>query len=169
MPHSHPYGKAWAADIYAVVKPLRVIDVGPGAGMWSDAFRPRWRSRWVGVEIWEPYVDKYGLREKYDDIVIEDARKYLVQEAPSKETLVILGDVLEHMPQDEAEELLRILKVNGCHRLVSVPIVHYEQGALEGNPHETHLWHPTHEWAMETLHPDAGVKGDIVGAYWSAP
>ncbi len=169
MPHSHPYGKSWAADIYAVVQPSRVIDIGPGAGMWSDALRPRHRARWTGVEVWEPYVEKYGLREKYDEIVIADVRKYFFQEVPGESSLVIMGDVLEHILQEEAERILAYLSSTGCHLLVSVPIIHYEQGALEGNPHETHLWHPTHEWVMDTLRPNAGVKGDVVGAYWSAP
>lgn len=167
MPHSHPFGKDWAADIYSVVKPQVVIDIGPGAGMWSDALRPRHRAHWIGVEIWEPYVEKYGLRAKYDDIVIADARDYDYE--PVMTTLVILGDVLEHMTQDEAVGVLQKFATTRTHILVSVPVVHYEQGALEGNPYETHLWHPTHEWAMDTLKPDAFVKGDVVGAYWSAP
>jgi hypothetical protein len=169
MPHSHPYGKDWAADIYAVVHPEAVIDIGPGAGMWSDALRPRHRSHWTGVEIWEPYVESYNLREKYDDIVIGDVRDYDYDRGADRITLVILGDVLEHMTQDEAVGVLQKFATTRTHILVSVPIVHYEQGALEGNPHETHLWHPTHEWAMDTMKPDAYVKGDVVGAYWSAP
>lgn len=162
-------GKSWAADIYAVVKPHRVIDIGPGAGMWSDALRPRHPARWTGVEIWEPYVDKYGLREKYDEIVIADGREYIFREVPGNTSLVIMGDVLEHMPQRDAERIIEYLWDLRCHILVSVPIIHYEQGALEGNPHETHVWHPTHEWVLDTLRPNAWVKGDVVGAYWSAP
>lgn len=170
MPHSHPFGKDWAADLYAVVKPHHVIDVGPGAGMWADVLRPRHACRWTGVEIWEPYVEKYGLDEKYDKIIIADARTYFWEQGVVlSDTLVIMGDVLEHVKQREAERIIEYLWDMGCHILVSVPIIHYEQGELEGNPHETHLWHPTHEWAMETIRPNAWVVGDVVGAYWSAP
>lgn len=165
MPHSHPHGKAWASKPYCDLQPSTVIDIGPGAGMWSDALRPHWRSIWTGVEIWEPYIEKYGLRSKYDDIVVLDARAFVV---PDGTGLVIAGDVLEHIPQSDAEYLIAAWSRVVDALLISVPVVHYEQGALEGNPHETHLWHPTHEWAMDVLSPDEYTVGEVVGAYWKA-
>lgn len=168
MPHSHPHGKTWAADLFAVTRPVRVTDLGAGAGMWRDAFQGRGRARWVAVEKWEPYVARYRLAERYDDVVVADARDYVAENPPyGPGDLLIAGDVLEHMPQIDAEALLR--RCTFGHTLVSVPVIHYEQGALEGNPHEAHLWHPTHEWAMDVLRPDAYTLGEVVGAYWRAP
>ena len=171
MPHSSYEGKEWAADIFAVVKPKLVLDIGPGAGTWHDVLSPRHRTFWLGVEIWEPYIAAYGLLEKYNRVIVSDVRTYLesVTHSITKPELVIFGDVLEHMPQEDAEMCLQKTATTQSHILVSVPINHYEQGEMEGNPHEAHLWYPTHEWAMDFLKPDAHTRGDIVGTYWSAP
>lgn len=171
MPHSHPEGKAWAADIYAVVKPKVVVDIGPGAGMWWDALYPRFNSFFIGVEIWEPYITTYRLDSKYNQIIVQDAREFVDNHNPllPNSGLFVLGDVLEHMPETDAVKMLLTLGMTNAHVLVSVPIHHYEQGELEGNPHEAHLWYPTHEWAMDVLKPEAYTKGDVVGTYWSAP
>ena len=166
MPHSHPFGKGWAGDLFAVARPKTVVDIGAGAGMWIDALRHRAPEpqEWTAVEIWEPYIERYGLAERYDRIIVEDARTADFGDCD----LVIAGDVLEHMPQKDAEMLLYRMEWHSRHVLISVPVIHYEQGELEGNPYETHVWHPTHEWAMDTLRPTAFVKGDVVGAYWKA-
>ena len=166
MPHSHPFGKEWAADLFAVAQPKRILDIGAGAGMWVDALRHRAPEpqHWIAVEVWEPYIEKYALASKYDEIINTDVRFITLPDID----LVIAGDVLEHIPEAEAVVLVERMKWHARHVLISVPVVHYEQGALEGNPHETHLWHPTHEWAMDVLRPSAWVKGDIVGAYWLA-
>lgn len=165
MPHSHPFGKSWAGDLFAASRAGSVLDVGAGAGMWHDFLHrrgavPQW---WTAVEVWEPYIDQFRLRERYDEVIVGDARTVAI---PAELDLAIAGDVLEHMPQSEAEVLLDRLMRHSTHVLISVPVIHYEQGALEGNPFEVHLWHPTHEWAMDVLRPSAHVVGDVVGAYW---
>lgn len=164
MPHSHPFGKEWAGDLFAVTQPRTVLDVGAGAGMWVDALRHRAPEpqRWLALEVWEPYVERYGLAEKYDMVVVDDVRQARLPDVD----LAIAGDVLEHISQLDAEILVTRLLHHARHVLISVPVVHYDQGIMEGNPFETHLWHPTHEWAMDVLRPNAWVKGDVVGAYW---
>lgn len=166
MPHSHPFGKEWAADYYRQAMPKQVFDLGPGAGMWSDALRPVYRSTWYGIEIWEPYVTSYELASKYDSILIADAFDYIMETQLPDKSLVIAGDILEHMPEAKAWELLTALDTQADWVLVSVPIIHYEQGPLEGNPYETHVWHPTHEWVMDVMKPTAFAVGEVVGAYW---
>lgn len=169
MPGSDAFGKEWAADIYAVTKPTHVIDIGPGLGTWSMMFRPRHRAWWTAVEIWEPYVELYDLNSKYDEVHIGDCREYVFPFETDDNTLFIAGDVLEHIPQNDAERIMKAIVATGAHFLYSVPINHYEQGEWGGNPHEAHLWYPTHEWALDILRPDAWVLGNVVGAYWVAP
>ena len=164
MPHSHPFGKEWAGDLFAVARPRSVLDVGAGAGMWIDALAHRapGPQHWTALEVWEPYISQFRLTERYSAVLLDDARSARLPDVD----LAIAGDVLEHMERSDSEVLLERLLHHARHVLVSVPIIHYEQGALEGNPYETHVWHPTHEWAMDVLRPDAWVKGDVVGAYW---
>jgi hypothetical protein len=144
-----------------------VVDIGPGEGTWATALRPHHQAHWTGVEIWEPYIAQYDLASKYDVVVCADARDYL-QVPLDPRTLVIAGDVLEHLPQVEAEALITRVFGYGCTMLISVPIVPCWQDAVNGNIHETHLWYPDHAWAMDTLRPDVWACGDIVGVYWCA-
>ena len=167
MPHSDPHGKTWATGLYQDLAPKVVVDVGPGAGMWSRALRPFHEGLWIGVEVWEPYVDKYGLLpDLYDAVVVSDIRDWPM---PPDVDLIIAGDVLEHLPRGEAVELVQGWKARGTALLISTPIVEYQQGALEGNVHETHLWHPTHEEMLALVEPDQFTTGMVVGAYWRGP
>lgn len=51
-----------------------------------------------------------------------------------------MGDVAEHMSEPEALALWRRASQAARHAvLLSIPIVHYPQGHLEGNPHEHHV------------------------------
>ena len=53
MPHSHPFGKEWAGDLFAVARPRSVLDVGAGAGMWIDALAHRapGPQHWTALEV----------------------------------------------------------------------------------------------------------------------
>ena len=111
----------------------KILDVGPGAGVYSDLLRN------LGyqidcLEIWEPYVNQFNLREKYGKVIIGDIRHFDF----SGYDYIIMGDVFEHLAIEEATLLLE--KINGANKqcLIAVPY-NYEQGEYEGNVYETHL------------------------------
>lgn len=169
MPWSHTEGKKWLCDEYVRLKPATVVDIGPGAGMYANWFRPMHQAHWTGVEVWEPYVSAYALREKYDELIIGDAREI---ELPAAD-LYIAGDVLEHMSKDDALALIEKMKAKAKHLFVSVPIIEYHQGALEGNPYEEHQYHWDADEMYDVLKP--GNNGlysqryDTIGVYhWVA-
>lgn len=54
------------------------------------------------VEIFEPYVDKYKLRKKYDNVYINSIVVFDIKDYD----FIILGDVLEHLPENYAKELI---------------------------------------------------------------
>jgi hypothetical protein len=54
---------------------------------------------WTAIEIWEPYVEAFGLTQKYDKVIVHDVRR--MEKLPDAD-LYIFGDVPEHMPPDEA-------------------------------------------------------------------
>lgn len=171
MAHSLPEGKAWLAERYLAIDPLDVVDLGVGSGTYSDLLRPlsRGMTRWYGYEIWLPYVEAYQLRQKYSTLILGDIREtnyFLTAD------LIIAGDVLEHMAKPEALDVIRKAKAAAPHLFVSLPIVHYPQGAVGGNPHETHVHHWTHDEMVEALADDGGYtecfQGEVIGAYhWS--
>lgn len=166
MPWSHTEGKMWLDGEYRRLKPETVVDVGPGAGMYANWFRPMHHAHWTGIEVWGPYINKYRLHEKYDVVVNADVREIELPEAD----LYIAGDVLEHMTKDEAVVLIERMKAKCKHLFVSVPIIEYHQGAIEGNPYEEHKHHWGFDEMAEVLldgDPEGlqTWKGEVIGAY----
>jgi predicted TPR repeat methyltransferase len=130
------------ADVINVVVEhdlLTVLDIGPGAGTYSDLLKPL-LTRIDCIEIWEPYVAKFQLMRKYDTVVIADVRHMSASSAwDGKYDLVILGDVLEHMTRLEAIGVWAWASCVARWGIISVPIGHWPQGPHEGNPHEEHV------------------------------
>lgn len=142
-----------------------VVDVGPGEGTYSTLGRHiLWAARWMSVEAFEPYVERFLLGQKYDDVIVGDIRgwkpDYLF------DYLILFGDVLEHMPKDDAIEVLNWHMEHALEIYVSVPIVHSPQGSCFGNDLEAHL----HQWTFEEMSgmlPGAeSFRGVQVGRWW---
>ncbi|MFJ5785339.1 methyltransferase domain-containing protein [Streptomyces hydrogenans] len=175
MPTSITEGKDWSLERFSRCQPDTVTDVGPGEGTYAKLFRPAHHGIWwTAVEIHKPYVAKYKLkstktRAMYDELHIEDAREsagHLFHR-----DLVIFGDVLEHMPREDAIALLAKAEAAGCWNiLVSLPIVEAPQGEVDGNPHEAHV----HHWDagdMDTVLAQLGgnvesMRGETLGVWW---
>lgn len=144
----------------------RVLDVGAGAGIWSDILLSRGHSRddIDAVEIFEPYIERFGLESKYGHIYLGDF-KTLVLPADTYD-VVILGDVLEHFELSDAMEVWeKARRVAGTGVvLLSTPIIDFPQGEEEGNIHESHL----SSFDMEALRSLSGVlesqEGTIIGS-----
>jgi predicted TPR repeat methyltransferase len=131
-----------------------IVDIGPGSGTYIKLIKEEAQccvnARWIGIEIWAPYIEQFQLRDRYSEIVNADVRT--VDWAQLNPDVVIAGDVLEHMTKPDAVALVdRILAVAKT-LIVSIPIRHMPQDehAYE-NPHEAHIkddW--SHDEVMET-------------------
>lgn len=149
-----------------VNQPVQVVDVGAGAGLLLDYLRP-WTpvGRWTAIEVWEPYLKQFHLRQRYDTVILGDVREVNLPEAD----LYLLGDVLEHLPREHALDVWNRIRERTRYLAASLPIVHYPQGPEFGNPHEEHLYH----WALEEFldtFPGVldSVRGVVVGGFWAA-
>lgn len=120
-------------------KGVEILDVGAGSGKYASILSDYPNKD--AVEIFEPYVERFALRKRYRKVYCRDLGMGDIRvwrpEALAPYGLVVLGDVLEHVTQDEAEEVLSRLESAGCAVLVAVPYL-YPQGELDGNEHERH-------------------------------
>lgn len=166
MPWSADENRDWLLDhIYPGDK---VLDVGAGAGIWADLIRSQRKipqENIDAVEIFEPYIERFGLNQKYGKIYLGDFMDLAIPH--NTYDILILGDVLEHFKMDDAlkvwEKARQIVGPMG-HILLSTPIVDWPQGEEEGNIHEAHLSF----FDMEALNALSGVlehqKGQLIGS-----
>ena len=111
----------------------KVLDVGPGVGTYWALFK-NLEYKMDCVEIFEPYVERYGLREKYEHVYVANIMEFDFSEYDC----VLLGDILEHLSVKDGQKLMERITKNGQKSLVAVPYL-FEQGESEGNIYEAHL------------------------------
>lgn len=162
MPYSSDEGKAWALRRLAELKPSTIVDIGAGAGAYARMLRPRLHhAHLTAIEVHEPYVQRFGLCELYDLVIVSDVRTWPLPTCDA----VILGDVLEHFTKPEAVAVWEKARKAAGHVLLSLPIVEYPQGPSEDNPHEAHL----HTWSHDQVLELGGIidysLGDEIGVY----
>lgn len=134
MPYSADENNDFVLDTVKIINPSWILDVGAGAGKYGKLLAHP--SRTIrAVEIWEPYINRFGLTSVYDEVYQEDVR----DRTDFKYDLVIFGDVLEHMSKKDALTVWSRVKSQATWGMISLPIVHYPQGESEGNPYEEHV------------------------------
>lgn len=166
MGTSHPQGRPWIIKKILENKIQSIIDIGAGSGTYYNALsKTKYKGTIDAVEVWEPYVNEFSLKKKYRKLWIEDVRTFDL----FNHDLVIFGDVLEHMAVDEALDVWDRASKYCSYAVISIPIIHYHQDAINGNPYEEHIkedW--THQEVIDTFpHIVDSWQGDIVGAYWA--
>lgn len=138
MPWSSSEGKSQARAFLREFSLSSILDIGVGAGGWYDLLSDDHpNATWHGIEIFPPYVSRFDLEQRYDKIFISDARDIPIKFLLPRYDLAIFGDVIEHMKVSEAVNT--VFRFPWTRALISVPIVEYPQGELEGNPYETHI------------------------------
>jgi hypothetical protein len=109
----------------------KMLDVGPGAGTYGLLLGSYFSMD--GLEIYEPYVDKFKLNSIYNKIIIGNVLAFDF----TGYDYIIMGDILEHLPKYEAINLIGRINSAGKKCLIAVPYL-YEQGEYDGNVHEIH-------------------------------
>jgi hypothetical protein len=138
MPTSYPLYKDSVKNWFLENVPLdtSILDIGAGCGTYSDLLKG-YGYKMDAVEIWEPYITKYDLRNKYRWVYEENILKMSFN-AFNVYDFFIIGDVLEHLSVKDAQWLINSLHTKNKQYLIAVPYT-MEQGEYEGNVHEIHL------------------------------
>jgi hypothetical protein len=169
MPYSSVEGKKFVQEWFADKTIQSVLDVGPGAGTYYDLLQPIIRAEWwTGLEVWAPYITQFALEQKYDEVIVADIN-YVDWNLLAFPDLVIFGDVLEHMPRPAAQRVLAKAQHRATYVVVSLPIIHYPQGAEMGNKWETHVTSWTDKMVRQVLLDEYAILaydiGEVVGTY----
>lgn len=135
-------GKKFIYDIFKDIKPKKGLDLGCGSGTYARLFP---ELDWTGIEIWQPYVDKFSLDRLYERFVLADVREWVPDD---RYDIAVAGDVLEHMKEEEAIKVFSNLISCANVVIVSLPVVHYPQEIIGGNPYEAHV---VDDWSVEKV------------------
>lgn len=159
--------KNWAVKQIEAVKPHTVLDIGAGMGIYSIMNKKRGQ-HWTALEVFAPYVEMFNLNNKYEQVIIADAR-YANYKKLGDFDLMIAADMLEHMPKDDAKMLLNKLMQHCKFILICFPVVHHDQAAgYENNPFEMHVDHWDYEEMEEFLSERQivnSIKGDTLAYF----
>lgn len=87
-----------------------------------------------GVEVWKPYIVRNDLTNKYKHLFESDIRSLEY----GNYDLIIFGDIIEHLPVEDAQKVIAYAWTHCRDMIVAVPFLH-KQGAKNFNPYEVHV------------------------------
>ena len=124
------------------------LDVGCGGYSHLSRFRPQITS--VGLDVFPEAIEKSQANGSPDRYIVADIRAESVEQLLSnvggkKFDLVLLYDVIEHLPKKKGFELLeKCEQLASKYVLLQTPNGFLEQGPEFGNEHQRHLsgWFP---------------------------
>ena len=159
-------------NLFTLIQPKRVLDVGIGTGTFGLLFREysdimaerylkeEWQIRIDGVEIWDKYLTD-SHRHWYNNIYITsilDFRPEIFYD------MVYLGDVIEHLNKEDALLLIDKMKTWAEHIIITTPAEWYNPPHDPlGNPSEHHLSF----WTPEDLPGFEIIATSPLIAHWS--
>ena len=95
---------------------IKMLDIGAGDGKWARVLGSHVRHI-DAVEIFEPYIERYNLKELYNNIHLGDFLTYDFKEYD----LVVMGDVFEHVTQEQAFNWLTKVRDKVSELIIVVP------------------------------------------------
>ena len=171
MPYSSSAFDYYVGTLVSLLQPRNVCDIGPGAGKYGKivrniAVREQFKTHITGIEIDSSYIEQFGLRQIYDEVIVDDALRML-QTPQVRFDLVFIGDCIEHLKKSDGLDLLNFLVYRTGYICVIYPDA-YVQDDWQGHAAEAHLstWSPADFSAWDTLHHSwSGVHLFLVKGY----
>lgn len=144
----------------------RVVEVGIGYGEYGELLRAEFpQLTLLGIEVWTPYLsDPQATIGGYDMLETCDVR-HLPDRVWNRCDLTLWIDGPEHLdPPDSLAQLQRFQRLSRLGVVTACPIIDYPQGAVNGNPHETHR----SQWSvagMESIGATVLATNDLTGVF----
>jgi len=113
---------------------INILDVGPGIGTYSNLLSPHGYTNIDCIEVFEPYIEDYGLKNKYRQVIIGDISEIEINFL--EYDLIIFGDVFEHISEENCKKI--ISRIEHSDIIIAIPF-DSPQGEHFGNVYETHL------------------------------
>lgn len=130
-------------------KRYKILDVGPGMGTYGMSLSDL---NIDALEIYEPYVKQYNIKQYYKNVFIGDILKFDYDDYD----YIILGDVLEHIPVKDAKKLIQDITSKGIKCLVAVPFL-CPQDAVHGVESEIHHQEDLTPRIMKSRYPELEI------------
>ncbi len=94
------------------------LDVGPGHGKYGVLLREYAGVKDVdAVELWDPYVDDFGLRGIYREVILGNALELTEEQFDPYDLVLIIGTI-EHFDKELAVDMLK--RIRG-HVVIATP------------------------------------------------
>lgn len=157
---SYDYGKEdVVAYVYQNFAPgSTCLDVGACDGKWHGLLGHYLNMD--AVEIFEPNVTRYNLRDRYNRTWICDIADFKYDYYD----LIIFGDVIEHMTVDKAQRVLDYAWSRCKDMIIGVPFL-YHQGPIDGNEYERHIQYDLTSELFDERYPGYRVLVQPTGDY----
>jgi predicted TPR repeat methyltransferase len=151
-----------------------IVDIGAGSGTYIKLIKETAgccvNSNWIGVEAWQPYIQEFQLNNRYNKIINQDVRT--IDWYNLSPDVVVAGDVLEHMSKLDAVTLVDKILQTSKTLIISIPIRHMPQDAINGNPFEIHVkddWNHNEvlqTWQQYIINTYRKSVKSKIGVYW---
>ena len=165
MPYSSPAGKRKLFEyIYSRV-PIssKILDVGAGSGIYHEMLSRNGYDNMDAIEAFPNYILDFYLRDKYNNVYQINALDF--DYSKGDYDLVILGDILEHLSEEDARILLDKIFPYAKTIVVSVPY-NSIQGTEYGNKLEIHLQPELTKEKFKELCPEfTCIADETIGEY----
>ena len=126
----------------------KILDVGPHDGRWSYYLR-QFYNNIDAVEAYEPYIDQFDLRNKYNNVFVSDINEF----GFDYYDLIIMGDVLEHIETETAQKVVKRL-VTKCNQLIVIVPYEFSQDDFDGNEYQVHKQEDLTKEIMQARYPE---------------
>lgn len=111
-------------------KNSRILDVGPGRGIYYKMLKEKGYRNLEAVEIYLPYIKHFELHKMYHRVFHSDILDFEYEYYD----IVIMGDVIEHLKIRNAQKVLRYAQKHSSLTIVAVPYQSRQIGSqLDGS------------------------------------